>query len=135
MSADVAPSRRLKCPRDLQTAQPSSRGGSATEGPHPRPLTTQDTLPNHRPLGKIGRAQSELQSHSDLVCRLLLEKKKKKNANRIRRRIRMKRPSGADGPRRTTARRAELTAKTETAPHAAGRRRSESPTPSRATHT
>src|SRR5437763_15623288 len=52
MSADVAPSRRLKCPRDLQTAQPSSRGGSATEGPHPRPLTTQDTLPNHRPLGR-----------------------------------------------------------------------------------
>src|SRR5436190_10108151 len=26
---------------------------------------------------------SELQSHSDLVCRLLLEKKKKKNCNRI----------------------------------------------------
>src|SRR5437588_7791143 len=31
------------------------------------------------PVGaKIGRATSELQSHSDLVCRLLLEKKKKK---------------------------------------------------------
>ena len=31
-------------------------------------------------LGEIGRAQSELQSHHDLVCRLLLEKKKiKKN--------------------------------------------------------
>ena len=28
--------------------------------------------------GKIGRAHVELQSHSDLVCRLLLEKKKKK---------------------------------------------------------
>src|SRR5438034_1407116 len=27
---------------------------------------------------EIGRATSELQSHSDLVCRLLLEKKKKK---------------------------------------------------------
>src|SRR5437588_5971414 len=27
---------------------------------------------------EIGRAHSELQSHSDLVCRLLLEKKKKK---------------------------------------------------------
>src|SRR5215211_9024700 len=27
---------------------------------------------------QIGRATSELQSHSDLVCRLLLEKKKKK---------------------------------------------------------
>ena len=26
--------------------------------------------------GEIGRAHSELQSHSDLVCRLLLEKKK-----------------------------------------------------------
>ena len=26
---------------------------------------------------EIGRAQSELQSHHDLVCRLLLEKKKK----------------------------------------------------------
>src|SRR5215204_7475403 len=33
-------------------------------------------------LPKIGRAQSELQSHSDLVCRLLLEKKKKKNINK-----------------------------------------------------
>src|SRR4051812_49671200 len=29
-------------------------------------------------LRKIGRAQSELQSHVNLVCRLLLEKKKKK---------------------------------------------------------
>src|SRR5437773_3650735 len=28
---------------------------------------------------EIGRAQSELQSHHDLVCRLLLEKKKNKN--------------------------------------------------------
>src|SRR5438034_6204783 len=30
---------------------------------------------------EIGRAQSELQSHSDLVCRLLLEKKKQKDIN------------------------------------------------------
>src|SRR5438034_6422864 len=29
---------------------------------------------------QIGRAHAELQSHSDLVCRLLLEKKKKKQA-------------------------------------------------------
>src|SRR5476649_2293466 len=29
---------------------------------------------------EIGRAHSELQSHSDLVCRLLLEKKKIRNA-------------------------------------------------------
>ena len=31
---------------------------------------------------KIGRAHSELQSHHDLVCRLLLEKKKKKEHNK-----------------------------------------------------
>ena len=30
---------------------------------------------------KIGRATSELQSHSDLVCRLLLEKKKEGTAS------------------------------------------------------
>src|SRR5215211_8990354 len=30
---------------------------------------------------KIGEHTSELQSHSDLVCRLLLEKKKKKKSN------------------------------------------------------
>src|SRR5206468_11292050 len=32
---------------------------------------------------KIGRALSELQSRSDLVCRLLLEKKKKQKPNHI----------------------------------------------------
>ena len=31
---------------------------------------------------KIGKHTSELQSHSDLVCRLLLEKKKKTNKNK-----------------------------------------------------
>src|SRR5438034_7554545 len=35
----------------------------------------------HDVLEEIGRATSELQSHSDLVCRLLLEKKKKENKN------------------------------------------------------
>src|SRR5574343_945277 len=33
-------------------------------------------------LGEIGRAHSELQSHHDLVCRLLLEKKKKRTAKK-----------------------------------------------------
>src|SRR2546430_7369664 len=32
--------------------------------------------------GEIGRAHVELQSQSNLVCRLLLEKKKKKNCSR-----------------------------------------------------
>src|SRR2546430_7058500 len=35
---------------------------------------------NHR---EIGRATSELQSQSNLVCRLLLEKKKKPSAGRV----------------------------------------------------
>ena len=35
--------------------------------------------PVHFTLREIGRATSELQSHHDLVCRLLLEKKKKHN--------------------------------------------------------
>src|SRR5215204_7582415 len=40
------------------------------QGRHPR----RGALRGRQP--QIGRAQSELQSHSDLVCRLLLEKKK-----------------------------------------------------------
>ena len=35
------------------------------------------------PATEIGRATSELQSHHDLVCRLLLEKKKKIKQNNI----------------------------------------------------
>src|SRR5438034_7147252 len=41
----------------------------------------------HRPLRHFSRSEehtSELQSHSDLVCRLLLEKKKKKNKTNLR---------------------------------------------------
>src|SRR2546430_11893951 len=36
-----------------------------------------------QPRGKIGRAHVELQSQSNLVCRLLLEKKKKKKKHTI----------------------------------------------------
>src|SRR5438132_5667615 len=38
------------------------------------------------PVGRVARSEehtSELQSHSDLVCRLLLEKKKKKKKKKI----------------------------------------------------
>src|SRR5438105_1036999 len=34
----------LQFPREVQTTQLSFRGRPATEGPHPRPLITQDTL-------------------------------------------------------------------------------------------
>src|SRR5260221_7881914 len=41
---------------------------------------------SHRPRRRRGRSEehtSELQSHSDLVCRLLLEKKKKKTEAKV----------------------------------------------------
>src|SRR5437588_12556177 len=41
-------------------------------------------LAQSSPSSEIGRAHVELQSHSDLVCRLLLEKKKKKQKETIK---------------------------------------------------
>ena len=38
---------------------------------------------------EIGRATSELQSHSDLVCRLLLEKKKTKKTKKKHKKTRL----------------------------------------------
>src|SRR5947207_12202169 len=64
----------------LFRSTPSARGGV---------VSSQGSDPNHtdapRSLGPILRSEehtSELQSHSDLVCRLLLEKKKKRAKNR-----------------------------------------------------
>src|SRR5260221_9395991 len=55
----------------------TARGESAMNNPERLPSET------HKPItGYLWRSEehtSELQSHSDLVCRLLLEKKKKKN--------------------------------------------------------
>src|SRR5947207_6755648 len=55
-------------------ARRRARGPRSARTEHGRPA---------RPVGRAGRPRSEehtseLQSHSDLVCRLLLEKKKKK---------------------------------------------------------
>src|SRR5438132_2655195 len=54
-------------------------------GPRGQDICGQATaLPIHRPKTVPGRSEehtSELQSHSDLVCRLLLEKKKKKTTH------------------------------------------------------
>src|SRR5260221_8112308 len=60
-----------------------SHGNSALQGPaaeRTRALARHGDV-RHAVLG-VGRSEehtSELQSHSDLVCRLLLEKKKKRN--------------------------------------------------------
>src|SRR5947207_9215596 len=52
------------------------RDGDRGDGPyHPRELHGQ----LERPAARSEEHTSELQSHSDLVCRLLLEKKKKKH--------------------------------------------------------
>src|SRR5215211_4727758 len=58
----------------LHDALPISRGSSTTPstcGADSPSWVFGSSIP-----GEIGRAHSELQSHSDLVCRLLLEKKK-----------------------------------------------------------
>src|SRR4051812_49823119 len=60
-----------------------------SRGPRPGPSRARRTRPA-RPRGPAGRTSdrseehtSELQSHVNLVCRLLLEKKKKKTRNQL----------------------------------------------------
>src|SRR5438034_6035897 len=62
----------FRSPRPSSTASAPSR--CSPRGPSPRPTTIAPTPPA-RPRSE--EHTSELQSHSDLVCRLLLEKKKK----------------------------------------------------------
>src|SRR5206468_11279722 len=69
-ASGAAPSRTA---RDCPTAA-NRRGGSAPSPSIAGRLRSGIPRDAHR---QIGRAHSELQSRSDLVCRLLLEKKKK----------------------------------------------------------
>src|SRR5438034_614450 len=55
----------------------SDRGVSSVLPKGPKKTEAVISTASPSTLQKIGRAPSELQSHSDLVCRLLLEKKKK----------------------------------------------------------
>src|SRR5215211_8152489 len=61
---------------------------TSAPAPHKRPTPPRNTTPSAtRGRLKNRRSEehtSELQSHSDLVCRLLLEKKKKKKRNIIK---------------------------------------------------
>src|SRR2546421_4350607 len=57
------------------------RAGPATDRPERRPRVPRPARPGRGTRGRRSRSEehtSELQSRSDLVCRLLLEKKKKK---------------------------------------------------------
>src|SRR5260221_4051805 len=70
-SADVGIARYLRC-RSLHTSSfLLDHGDSHSE------LLGRPSSSNHRPHPRSEEHTSELQSHSDLVCRLLLEKKKK----------------------------------------------------------
>src|SRR2546427_2351186 len=60
--------------------------GSSPDCPQPQPCARGRTGRSRRRRWKIARSEehtSELQSQSNLVCRLLLEKKKKNNQNDI----------------------------------------------------
>src|SRR2546430_7208364 len=63
---------------DLRWGPPSGRKGRARRPSLVERLTVASAAPLEHPGWKreIGRAPSELQSQSNLVCRLLLEKKK-----------------------------------------------------------
>src|SRR2546430_1321749 len=56
----------------------SSSGGRTTRTSRPSPFTSRAALPRTPISGRSEEHTSELQSQSNLVCRLLLEKKKKK---------------------------------------------------------
>src|SRR5437773_4961629 len=64
--------------RDTHSADPAPVVGRVA-GPHAARDAAQGPLPGahvHRAVGRSEEHTSELQSHHDLVCRLLLEKKK-----------------------------------------------------------
>src|SRR5438034_7431294 len=72
--------RRIRCP--------AARAAAPTRAPSCPSAwcSSRRTRRPHPPRGTASRSEehtSELQSHSDLVCRLLLEKKKKKNSKSI----------------------------------------------------
>src|SRR5690242_21365096 len=70
-------------PLARKSANPTPRGSSIAAGTEPSGGTTM-ILRNEGAPRKIGRHTSELQSHVNLVCRLLLEKKKKNDGERNR---------------------------------------------------
>src|SRR5438034_6972847 len=75
-----------------------SRRSSDLKQPDPIDNTPVLSVPRRSPSGPRTRGRSEehtseLQSHSDLVCRLLLEKKKRKKNRRYTRSGRHSRPS------------------------------------------
>src|SRR5437773_6740602 len=68
--------------RSLRSHDGRGRGGGARRARRPgRPRAVRVDLPRVRP-HRSEEHTSELQSHHDLVCRLLLEKKKKKRLDK-----------------------------------------------------
>src|SRR5437588_2176037 len=67
--------------RSVRSALRPGKRGAAGKAAAPSPVTHRTFVGN---LARSEEHTSELQSHSDLVCRLLLEKKKKKKQKRKR---------------------------------------------------
>src|SRR5438034_2500357 len=69
----------------IATSAPERTNVSATARPIPRLAPVTNTLrPANVAPSRSEEHTSELQSHSDLVCRLLLEKKKKQRKPRLK---------------------------------------------------
>src|SRR5260370_24108924 len=71
----------FRSPSDLKWAleSPTERAllRAICQGPRPLPAVNPGILPGAKPSPRSEEHTSELQSHLNLVCRLLLEKKKK----------------------------------------------------------
>src|SRR5690606_40717313 len=78
-----------RCPASNPSSAPSpgpqtgGHGRCTTPGSTPSPRTLWSTSTTELESDEIGRATSELQSRENLVCRLLLEKKKKNRQTKI----------------------------------------------------
>src|SRR5437773_7078673 len=89
-----APAKSPSPPVTVHMTAPRVQPAIGLDATVPRPMVTNETAParpyvmvpssTNEPSSKRSRSEehtSELQSHHDLVCRLLLEKKKKQNTH------------------------------------------------------
>src|SRR5690606_40214369 len=78
------PTQGAGSPQVAATGRCRARGGGMRSGRRPRPCTTCRTRRAGARSGRSEEHTSELQSRENLVCRLLLEKKKNRNKYRTK---------------------------------------------------
>src|SRR5438132_10488831 len=90
LSSSVCPRIMFNCSSRSRTSPPRCLRLCSSAAGFPTSVSTSKRIMAPNPQQIVSRNErseehtSELQSHSDLVCRLLLEKKKKKNKNTLR---------------------------------------------------